>query len=108
MVIRSEVKSESRNAPPVHKEKLGAVEAAVWENEVGTEGRTRFRVTLSKSYKKDDKWERTASLDADDLPYAIKVLDRCHTWAAEHRYSRAKGTEQTHEQEEDAEQEYGR
>lgn len=76
---------------PIHKEKLSFVEAAVWENEVGTEGKTRFRVTLSKSYKDSEgAWQSTGNLDPEDIPYALKVLDRCHTWIAEERYKRAK------------------
>ena len=87
----SHAKPDAKAAPPVHKEKLAFVEAAVWENEVGDEGKTRFRVTLSKSYKDGDgSWQRTGNLEAEDIPYAIKVLDRCHTWIAEERYKRAK------------------
>jgi hypothetical protein len=91
MSTTSEAKPDTKAKPPVHKERLAFVEAAVWENEVGTEGKTRFHVTLSKSYKDGEgSWQRTGNLDSEDLPYAIKVLDRCHTWIAEERYKRAK------------------
>ena len=95
---------DSKTAPPVHKERLAFIEAAVWENEVGTEGKTRLHVTLSKSYKDAvGNWQRTGNLDIEDLPYAVKVLDRCHTWAAEQRYVRAKETVETHQEEEESE-----
>ena len=97
--MRTEAKADSKAAPPIHKEQLGFVEAAVWKNEVGTEGKTRLRVTLSKAYKDAvGNWQRTGSLDVEDLPYAVKVLDRCHSWVAEHRYARAKAS--AHEEEE--------
>jgi hypothetical protein len=86
----SKSSSDAKAAAPVHTEKLAFIEAAVWENEVGTEGRTRFRVTLSKSYRDGEgAWQRTGNLDPEDIPYAVKVLDRCHTWVAEERYKRA-------------------
>ena len=82
---------EAKAAAPVHKEKLAFVEAAVWENEVGTEGRTRFRVTLSKSYRdSSNAWQSTGNLDADDIMAAIEVLRRSYVWIAEERYRRAK------------------
>jgi hypothetical protein len=66
---------------PVHKERLGALEAAVWENQVG-EG-TRMRVTLSKSFKDaEGTWQRTHSLDAADLPLAQRLLERSEAWIA--------------------------
>jgi hypothetical protein len=92
---------DGKTAPPVHKERLAFVEAAVWRNEVGTEGGARLHVTLSKSYKDAvGNWQRTGNLDVEDLPYAVKLLDRCHTWVAEQSYTRAKETAQAHEEEE--------
>jgi hypothetical protein len=109
MRTTSEAKADRKAAPPIHKERLAFVEAAVWENEVGTEGKTRLHVTLSKSYKDAvGNWQRTGNLDVEDLPYAVKLLDRCHTWAAEQRYARAKVTTQEDQQEENEEQEHGR
>ncbi len=85
--------SETKAAAAVHKERLSFIEAAVFENEVGSEGKTRFKVVLSKSYKDSDgSWQRTGSLDPEDIPYAVKVLDRSHTWIAEERYKRAKAS----------------
>ena len=69
MSTTSGPKPDTKGAPPVHKEKLAFVEAAVWENEVvGTEGKTRsfFRVTLSKSYNSDGNWKSTGNLDPED------------------------------------------
>jgi len=72
---------------PVKEFTLNFVTAAVWENQ--HDGKSRFKVTLTKSYKDDGKWERTSSLDASDIPYAVKVLDQAHTWEAEERHRRA-------------------
>lgn len=73
---------------PVQTFSMNFVEAAVWEDEVG--GKTRFRVTLTKRYR-DDKgqWKRTNTLDPQDIPYAVKVLDSAHTFEAEERQRRA-------------------
>jgi hypothetical protein len=100
----SDVKADRKTTPPIHKERLAFVEAAVWQNEVGTGGKARLHVTLSKSYKDAvGNWQRTGNLDVEDLPYAVKLLDRCHTWVAEQSYTRAKETAQAHEEEEEME-----
>lgn len=102
MRTTSEKDHDSKNALPVHKERLGGIEAAMWGNEV-REGRPRMSVTLTKSYRDaEGNWQRSASLDIEDLPHAVKVLDRCHTWAAEQRYTLYC------DQEEEVEEERGR
>jgi len=72
-------------ASPVHKEKVGGVEAAVWKNErsVG-EGETKrnivdFSVSIQRSYKdKNDAWQHSQSLREADLPKAIIALQRAY------------------------------
>jgi hypothetical protein len=81
--------SETR---PVTEFTLNFVSAAVWENQNG--GKTRFKVTVTKSYRDAEGWKRTNSLDPSDIPYAIKVLDQAHTWEAEERHRRAAGKEE--------------
>ena len=84
MSTTSEAKPDTKAKPPVHKERLAFVEAAVWENEVGTEGKTRFHVTLSKSYKDGEgKWHQTTSLHRDDLLAAAYALMKCYDFITE-------------------------
>ncbi len=98
-------KSEIDKASPVHKERLGALEAAVWENEVG-EGRSRMRVTLQKSFKDaEGTWQRSHSLDAEELPLATRLLDRCESWIARQQQRAASPASATLDEEQEHERE---
>ena len=74
---------------PVAEFTLSFVSAAVWENSAG--GKTRFKVTLTKSYRDGKEWKRTSSLDPADIPYATEVLRQALVWEAEERRRRSKG-----------------
>ena len=51
---------------PIHKIKLGAVVATIWENS-GEKG-TYCKTTFAKLYKgKDNKWQDTGSFGREDL-----------------------------------------
>lgn len=71
------------NKPPVHRIRLGAIKATIWENETNA-GVLRFTVTLARLYKDEADWKETASLGRDDLLLAGKVLDLAHTWICQH------------------------
>lgn len=64
---------------PVDKVNVGSVNIAVWENE-GKDGKLFRSITISKSYKKDDKWVNTDSFyksDLGDIVFAcIKAFDK--------------------------------
>ena len=67
---------------PVHEIRLGTVKAAIWANE--TEQRVRrHNVTVNRLYKDGEKWKTSNSFGRDELPLAIKVLDRAYTWILE-------------------------
>lgn len=74
-------KARAPKARPVHEVRMGRVRAAVWENQ--TETGVRFNVTLSRLYKDGDQWKDSASLGRDDLPLAIRVLEKVHDWIFE-------------------------
>jgi hypothetical protein len=63
---------------PVHEIRLGAIKAAIWENQ--TTAGTRHNVTVCRVYKDGDEWKQTESFGRDDLPLLAKVLDRAHSW----------------------------
>jgi hypothetical protein len=67
---------------PVHEIRFGRIKAAIWANEVDN-GSVRHNVTLCRIYKDGDEWRQTESFGRDDLPLAMKVLDRAHSWIYE-------------------------
>ena len=73
---------------PVQDFTLNFVSAAIWDN--SDEKRTKFRVTLTKSYKDGEEWKRTTSLTARDIPSARTVLEQAYVWIGEERRRRAK------------------
>lgn len=66
---------------PVHEIRLGAVKAAIWENE--TSVGVRHNVTVSRLYKDAEEWRNTDSFGRDDLPLVAKVVDQAHSWIFE-------------------------
>jgi len=67
-------------AQPVAKFKAGQVSAAVWENEVTTNGRqvTMLKASVQRRYKdKDGQWKSSYSLSRNEIPLAIYCLQRC-------------------------------
>lgn len=66
---------------PVHEIRLGAVKAAIWENE--TSVGVRHNVTISRLYKEGEEWRNTDSFGRDDLPLVAKVVDQAHSWIFE-------------------------
>jgi len=63
---------------PVHEIRLGAIKAAIWENQ--TENGVRHNVNVSRLYKDGDQWKQTESFGRNDLPLVAKVVDLSHTW----------------------------
>ena len=63
---------------PVDEVRIGRIKAAIWAN-TGTDGRTRYNVTLSCLYKTDKGWQRTQSFGRDDLLPLAKVVDQAHS-----------------------------
>ena len=70
---------------PIHEIKLGAIKAAIWQNE-STNG-IRYNVTISRLYKDGDTWKRTESFGRDDLLLVAKVADQAHTWIIEQSHT---------------------
>jgi hypothetical protein len=76
---------------PEHKVHYGRVDVAVWRRQAD-DGRAWYSFTVSRSYKdRDDQWQRTASLDEEDLLPAARALERAYDWAQEQRQA-ARGT----------------
>jgi hypothetical protein len=67
--------SENR---PIHEIRLGRIKAAIWQNE--TEHGVRYSVSITRLYRKEERWETSTSFGRDDLPLVAKVADMAHTW----------------------------
>jgi len=63
---------------PIHEVRLGAIKAAVWQNE--TETGVRFNATFSRLYKDGDTWKSSDSFGPHDLLLLAKVADQTHSW----------------------------
>lgn len=63
---------------PIHKIRLGALEAAIWENQ--SDKGSFCTVTFSRSYKKDEVWKKTDSFRGDDLLALSKASNLAFDW----------------------------
>lgn len=67
---------------PTKKFRAGAIEVAVWENEITTEDGKTFKkqsVSMQRSYKdKNDEWQKTTNMNANDLPKLISLLQKAY------------------------------
>ena len=64
---------------PEKKFKAGAITAAIWKNQIQIKGNTveTRSVQLQRAYQdKDGNWQNTNSLQANDLPKAILLLQK--------------------------------
>ena len=68
----SEAPATLANAP-LHKARLGRLNLTVWMRE-DKNGTVRFSVNLSRSYKTEEGYRETSSLDQGDLANAITLL----------------------------------
>lgn len=65
---------------PTGKLRLGAINAAIWANQTGGEGRTIYSVTFDRRYKAaDDSWKSADSFGRDDLLKLAKLADMVHS-----------------------------
>lgn len=70
--------SAPTTSPPVDEVRIGAVKAAIWENE--TEGGVYHTATFSRLYRTEDgDWRSTSSFRGHDLLLLAKVADAAHT-----------------------------
>ena len=68
---------------PEEKFRCGACEAAVFENEIQMGGkRVKLKkVAFQKRYKSaDGEWKSTQSLDVNDIPKAVIVLNKAYEY----------------------------
>ena len=67
-----------QNNKPIHEVRLGAVRAAIWQNE--TAHGPRLSASSSRLYKDGEEWKSTTSFGRDDLLLLAKVADEAHSF----------------------------
>jgi hypothetical protein len=84
---------DQRAAPPVIVEKIGSLEAAVWENNLDN-GESVLNVTLFRWYfdEEDKQWKKAYSFGKDDLP-ALAMLATKTTFAIQCLRDQRRGME---------------
>jgi hypothetical protein len=74
-----------KKAGPEKKFRAGNVTATVWKNTIKVDGKDRIthNVNVEKSYvDKDKAWQKTNSLNVNDLPRAILALQKAYEFLA--------------------------
>jgi hypothetical protein len=64
---------------PVAEFKYGLCRASVWENEKDGGG-VRYSVSCQRSYKDDQGWHQTQTLNASDIDLMIMALEDAKRW----------------------------
>jgi len=73
---------------PIHKIKVGLVQASIWEQT--TEKGNFLTVTFSNSYKKGEEWKNGHSYQAHELDNLVDAAIDAKDWMRQHRSSKAK------------------
>jgi hypothetical protein len=78
-------KTVTRSKPvrPAHTLRHRSLEVAIWRNQ--TSHGSLFKVTITRSYKKDETWHRTQGLGYDDLMNLAKLMYDAHSWISAER-----------------------
>lgn len=66
---------------PVHKIRMGRIQAAIWAN--AHSGRTFYSVTAERRYRSGESWKTSTSFGQQDLLALAKVIDEAHSWIIE-------------------------
>lgn len=72
---------EPMNNKPAHEIKNGGVKVTIWQNE--DQGKTRYSVTVSRSYKAGEEWKQTTSFFKSHLSKLTAALEQAAQWIAE-------------------------
>lgn len=70
------------NNKPIHEIRLGAIRAAIWQNEANHG--SRLSASFSRLYKDGEEWKSTTSFGRDDLLLLSKVADHAHSFIHGH------------------------
>ena len=79
----------TENQTPVHKIKVGSVQASIWL-QTPEEGTPFYTVTFSRSYKKDEEWKNGYSYSAENLDFLTDASIDAKDWMRANRPSKQK------------------
>ena len=71
MPVESETNDSSQ---PIWKTQHNRVQGAMWKH-LQDDGKTRFTISISRSYKDDDKWKSVHYFDRKDLKDVQAICD---------------------------------
>ena len=66
--------------------KAGAVEAAIWQNELSVDGqlKTVFKASVNRRYKDaSGNWKSSTSFNRNEIPLAVYCLTKAFEWIIE-------------------------
>ncbi len=69
---------DDTNSSPVQTFDAGRVRASVWPNVGG--GTSRYKVTITRSYKKGDTWTRSRTFFQNELSAICEVAAKAKRW----------------------------
>lgn len=80
MAMNIQKKVEEKKQPEA-RIKAGGIVATIWKNEL-TNGGTTYSVSMKKNYYDNTtkSWKDTTSLNTNDLPKAVVVLQQAYEW----------------------------
>lgn len=65
---------------PAHEIRNGGIKVTIWHND--DQGKPRFSVNVSRSYKAGEEWKQTTSFNKSHLPRLIEALGHAEQWIA--------------------------
>lgn len=76
--MAKQTKLSPQRIRPVHTLRHRSLKVAIWRNE--TPKGVFYKVTIVRSYKKEDAWHDTQGIGYDDLMNLAKLLSDAHSW----------------------------
>jgi hypothetical protein len=84
-------KTKSINTAPTHTARAGTVRACVWESRSET-GESRFKITISRLFRRGESWERGHTFYSDQLAGVVQVVGEAQGWVERRRRELAGGS----------------
>jgi len=83
-------KTKSINTAPIHIARAGTVRACVWESR-SEAGESRFKITVSRLFRRGESWERGHTFYGDQLPAVVQTVGEAQGWIERRRRELADG-----------------
>lgn len=77
-------KTKSANTAPTHTARAGVIRACVWESRSQT-GESRFKITISRLFRRGESWERGHTFYGDQLPGVVQAVGEAQGWIERRR-----------------------